>query len=99
VFVFTGILPICRNDDGIATVLGHEIAHNVAHHAAERMSSGFVLSLGGIVALYIFGFPDFASRLLLTLGFERPGSRKQEAEADYIGLSMPHVRLVLTRTC
>jgi predicted Zn-dependent protease len=32
VFVFTGILPICRDDDGIAAVLGHEIAHNVAHH-------------------------------------------------------------------
>ena len=34
VFVFTGILPLCRDEDGIAAVLGHEIAHVVAHHTA-----------------------------------------------------------------
>ncbi|KAF2721732.1 hypothetical protein K431DRAFT_284653 [Polychaeton citri CBS 116435] len=39
VFVFSGILPTCAGDDGLATVLGHEIAHNVAHHAAERTLS------------------------------------------------------------
>jgi Zn-dependent protease with chaperone function len=37
VFVYTGILPITKNDEGLAAVLGHEIAHNLAHHSAERM--------------------------------------------------------------
>jgi Zn-dependent protease with chaperone function len=39
VFVFSGILPIAKNDDGLAAILGHEIAHNLARHAAENMSS------------------------------------------------------------
>jgi hypothetical protein len=39
IFVFTGILPVSANDDGLATVLGHEVAHQVARHPAERMSS------------------------------------------------------------
>lgn len=39
VFVYSGILPIAKNDDGLAAILGHEIAHNLAGHAAEHMSS------------------------------------------------------------
>ena len=69
-------------------MLGHEIAHNVAHHAAERMSSGAVMSVALVFLSLFLGLPDFGSRILLELGFERPGSRKQESEADYIGLSM-----------
>lgn len=86
--MFSGILPICRGEDGLAAVLSHEIAHNVAHHAAERMSQGFVL-LPLIVALdFTLGVPGGLSRMLLDLAFQRPGSRKQESEADYIGLMM-----------
>ncbi|KAF2400664.1 hypothetical protein EJ06DRAFT_401824 [Trichodelitschia bisporula] len=88
VFVFSGILPICKDDDGLAAVLGHEIAHNVAHHAAERMSAGFVLSGLVLVLGFMFGIPDFGSRMILSLAFDRPNSRKQESEADYIGLMM-----------
>jgi len=88
VFVFTGLLPVASTDSRLAAVLGHEIAHNIAHHAAERMSQGFVV-VGLINLLFLaFGIPDFASQMLLELGFARPGSRKQESEADYIGLMM-----------
>ncbi|CAG8112158.1 unnamed protein product [Penicillium salamii] len=50
VFVYTGILPICRDTNGLAAVLGHEIAHVVAHHPAERMSNS-LLKLGVVLAL------------------------------------------------
>ena len=86
VFVFTGILPVCRGEAGIATVLGHEIAHNVAHHAAEKMSSAAVMVALGLLA-WAMGLSDVGLRALLELGFARPGSRQQESEADYIGLS------------
>lgn len=88
VFVFTGILPICAGEAGVAAVLGHEIAHNLAHHSAEKMSKGYILALAFMLLQYVVELPDFASQMLLTLGFERPGSRAQESEADYIGMLM-----------
>ena len=94
VFVYSGIIPIAGSDDGLAAILGHEIAHNLARHAAESMSSlvmfapirwvlifldatGYTMGLGRILG-------DFA----MELGLARPASRKQESEADYIGLMM-----------
>jgi Zn-dependent protease with chaperone function len=53
VFVFTGILPLCKTEDGIAAVLGHEIAHVVAHHPAERMSQAPFILVGAL-ALWMF---------------------------------------------
>ncbi|OMP85809.1 Mitochondrial metalloendopeptidase OMA1, partial [Diplodia seriata] len=88
VFVFSGILPICRNEDGLAAVLGHEIAHNVAHHSAERMSqSVFVLAAALAVDIFLGGTGGI-TRMLLDLTFLKPGSRSQESEADFIGLMM-----------
>ncbi|KAF2201145.1 hypothetical protein GQ43DRAFT_46917 [Delitschia confertaspora ATCC 74209] len=87
VFVFTGILPLCRTEDDLAAVIGHEIAHVVAHHPAERMSKAPFIILGAL-ALWMFDFSFYTSRLLLDIFLSRPGSRKQEAEADYIGLMM-----------
>ncbi len=85
-FVFTGILPICANDDGLAAVLGHEIAHNVAHHSAEKLSTVWFLQIG-CWALELLGIaPASLSQALADLAFMKPGSRKQESEADYIGL-------------
>lgn len=93
-FVYTGILGIAKNDDGLAAILGHEIAHNLAKHSAERMSQLVLLeplrwalyaldySLGGLPLGQILG--SFA----LDLGLSRPASRTQESEADYIGLMM-----------
>ncbi|OCK77172.1 hypothetical protein K432DRAFT_384901 [Lepidopterella palustris CBS 459.81] len=88
VFVFSGILPICQNEDGIAAVLGHEIAHNVAHHSAERMSQSFVLLALVQIAAFFYGVPASFGSLISEIAFSRPGSRMQEAEADYIGLMM-----------
>ncbi|KAI9826399.1 MAG: hypothetical protein M1832_000316 [Thelocarpon impressellum] len=88
VFVFSGILPICAGEDGLAAVLGHEIAHNVAHHAAERMSQMVLLVICLYPLAYLIGAPDFLYQMVMDFGFVRPGSRKQEAEADYIGLLM-----------
>ena len=87
VFVFRGILDVAQGDDGLAAVLGHEIAHNVAHHAAERMSQGLpVMAL--LLLLSVLGLDPGFGNMALNLAFTLPGSRKQEEEADYIGLMM-----------
>ncbi|KAJ9156591.1 Peptidase family M48 [Pleurostoma richardsiae] len=95
VFVFSGILPLARNDSGLAAVLGHEIAHNLAEHIAERMSGaiGVNILLGSLLLLSaaIPGgllLTQFFGGSLLDLMFSRPMSRLQESEADYIGLMM-----------
>ncbi len=82
VFVFSGILPICDGEDGLATVLGHEIAHNVAHHAAERMSQMLLLVVCLYPLAYLLGAPDFLSQVVMDFGFVRPGSRKQEVSSN-----------------
>ncbi|KAJ5189727.1 Chaperone tailless complex polypeptide 1 [Penicillium cf. griseofulvum] len=88
VFVYTGILPICKDEDGLAAVLGHEIAHVVAHHPAERMSTSFI-TLGAVFAIsFLFDVSGQFSSFLLNLMYSLPNSRTQEAEADKIGLMM-----------
>ncbi len=92
--VYTGILPITRDDAGLATVLGHEIGHAVAHHGAERMSEAMLMQAGQeIVGSAVSSSdPKLQSATLLAYGIgakvgrELPHSRKQESEADHIGL-------------
>lgn len=82
VFVFSGILDVCQGEGGLAAVLGHEIAHNVAHHAAERMSGYFVLMPIAFAASFLLGLGDFGiTRMAVDLGFLRPGGRKQEVSS------------------
>lgn len=88
VFVYSGILPICAGEDGLAAVLGHEIAHNVAHHTAEKVSQDYVLYLGALLLTWTFNLSGQASHYILDLAFTKPNSREMEAEADYIGLLM-----------
>ncbi|KAL1967321.1 hypothetical protein VTN77DRAFT_3367 [Rasamsonia byssochlamydoides] len=88
VFVFTGILPICQDEDGLAAVLGHEIAHVVAHHPAERMSSSFIAMLGVVLISSLFDIGGNLSSMIMNLLYSLPNSRTQEAEADNIGLMM-----------
>ena len=88
VFVFSGILEVTKDEDGLAAVLGHEIAHNVAHHAAEQASRSILLLPVGIAAFLAAGIDPSILRFITNLLFALPGSRKQEEEADYIGLLM-----------
>ncbi|TKY87217.1 hypothetical protein EX895_003894 [Sporisorium graminicola] len=92
IFVFTGIMPVCQNADGLATVLGHEVAHQVARHSAEKMS-GYKVLLFGTFLLDAFGLDIGLSRAALTLLLSLPNSRKTELEADYLGLR------IMSRAC
>ncbi|MEM4658244.1 MAG: M48 family metallopeptidase [Candidatus Methanosuratincola sp.] len=92
--VYTGILPIARTEAGLATVIGHEVAHATARHGAERITVGMLAQLGAIglgAALSrgdprIAGIMNDAYGLGVTVGAILPFSRSQEAEADRIGL-------------
>jgi len=93
--VYTGLLPIAKDDAGLATVLGHEIGHAVAHHGAERLSQAQVSQGLGSVAGTALGSTSYAQyqNLFMAMygvgsqvGYELPHSRKQESEADHIGL-------------
>ncbi|EXJ89158.1 hypothetical protein A1O3_02222 [Capronia epimyces CBS 606.96] len=86
VFVFTGILPICKTEAGLATVLGHEIAHNVAHHMAERLSRSSLTLLASLLFALLFQVDTRISNSAVDLLLELPNSRTQETEADHIGL-------------
>lgn len=98
VFVHSGILNVCRNEDALAAVLGHEIAHNTASHAAERLSLAWVGNItigslfflaGALPGLTLFGLWNFVGGYYLQdLLFYLPMGRKQETEADLIGLMM-----------
>ena len=93
--VYSGLLKITKNRDGLAVVMGHEIAHAVAKHSVERASRALVLNIG-TAALDIFtgGAVSNAqrttgvdvARMLRTFGIDNPFGRKQEREADYLGL-------------
>lgn len=52
VVVYEGILPVCENDDGLAVVMGHEIAHAIARHGNERMSQQMLIQAGSTAAAY-----------------------------------------------
>ncbi|KAK5669879.1 metalloendopeptidase [Batrachochytrium dendrobatidis] len=60
IFVFSGIIPIAMNEDGIATILGHEIAHHVARHSAEKLAWGKLLLIPQILITLFLG-PDYGS--------------------------------------
>ena len=93
--VYRGILPITQDDAGLATVLGHEIGHAVAHHGASRMSQAMLSQgLGEAAGAYV-GSSKYAEYQNIFMGLygigskvavELPYSREQESEADHIGL-------------
>ena len=91
---YTGIMPICRDETGIAVVMSHEIAHIIAKHGNERMSQGLLTQLGGIgLTIALKEEPEETRNLFLgaygvgaQLGLMLPFSRKHEYEADKIGL-------------
>ncbi len=92
--IYTGILPITKDEAGLATVIAHEVAHAVARHGAERMTEGMLIQGGGQALNTALKQQDpkwqsaasttygLGSQLLVAL----PHSRSQESEADHIGL-------------
>lgn len=94
VVFYTGILPICKDEAGIATVMGHEIAHAIAEHGGERMSQGLIVQLGGMgLQAALQKEPALTQQLAMAafgigsqLGVMLPFSRLHESEADHMGL-------------
>ena len=93
--VYTGILDVTKNTDGLAAVMGHEIAHAVAKHSVERASRGALLNTGTqLLDIFTGGKLSQVNRatgmntvaLISQLGIMNPFNRKQESEADYLGL-------------
>tara|TARA_B100002019_G_scaffold214840_1_gene187440 strand:- start:32 stop:826 length:795 start_codon:yes stop_codon:yes gene_type:complete len=93
--VYTGMLDITKNDNGLAALMGHEIAHAVAKHSVERMSRGTLVNVGTkILDIATKGAISNVNRttgmdtvgLLSQIGIMNPFNRKQESEADYLGL-------------
>jgi len=93
--VYTGILEATKNTNGLAAVMGHEIAHAVAKHSVERASRGTLLNVGTrIIDIASGGVISDINRstgmntvgLLTQLGILNPFNRKQENEADYLGM-------------
>ena len=92
---YTGMLEITKNEDGLAAVMGHEVAHAVAKHSVERASRGVVLQTGTqLLDIFSGGKLSQVNRttgmdtvgLLSKIGIMNPFTRKQESEADYLGL-------------
>ena len=93
--VYTGILKISKNKHGLAAIMGHEIAHAVAKHSIERASRALLLNVGTQIADIASGGAISRTRratgvdvagMLRTFGIDNPFGRKQETEADYLGL-------------
>ena len=93
--VYTGILDVTKNKNGLAAIMGHEIAHAVAKHSVERASRGVILNTtiqitdiltGGKVSQVNRTTGMDTVGLLAQLGIMNPFSRKQDSEADYLGL-------------
>ncbi len=92
--IFTGILKYTKDEAGLATVISHEIGHALARHAGERMSQGMLAQVGGIgLGAALGGMSPVAGQAVMTgyglgtqYGILLPYSRKQEYEADHIGL-------------
>lgn len=94
VVVYTGIMPVAQTEAGLATVMGHEIAHVFAKHGAERMSQQLVVQLGGVALSTALKDQPEATQSIFTsafavgsqVGILLPYSRKHESEADHLGM-------------
>ncbi len=91
---YSAILPICKDDAGMATVMGHEVAHALANHGAQRMSAGILQQAGaGVVGIALDSKTEQDKQIWMTAygavtqyGGMLPFSRSHESEGDKIGL-------------
>ena len=94
IVVYTGIMPIAKNDAGLATVMGHEVSHALANHGAQRMSASQIQSLGAVGVAVATGGQSAEKQAMWQqyygmgsqVGVMLPFSRSHETEADKIGL-------------
>lgn len=92
VAVYTGLIPVAQNNAALAAVLGHEVAHAVLKHSAERASQQTILGAGAAIASGLFGNSEYRDQIAAVLGVgvmygvSLPFSRYHEAEADKLGL-------------
>ena len=101
VAVYTGLLSVAENDDGLSAVMGHEIAHAIARHGAERMAYQKLTRIGAMAASFALGDLGYQGQRMVQgalgvgtqYGILLPFSRKHESEADRIGL------LLLAQAC
>ena len=93
--VYSGMLKITKNTNGLAAVMGHEIAHAVAKHSVERASRGVLVKTGTtLIDIFSGGALSQINRstgmdtvgLISSIGIMNPFNRKQESEADYLGM-------------
>ena len=93
--IYTGLLKITKNTNALSVVMGHEIAHAVAKHSVERASQAMTINLGTTVADVFLGGAISRTRNtvgqntgldIFRIGILNPFGRKQETEADYLGL-------------
>ncbi len=91
---YTGILPICKDEAGIAVVMGHEVAHALANHGSQRMSASTLQQLGAVAGNIAIEDPQTreifnqAYGVGSQVGVMLPFSRSHETEADRIGLQL-----------
>jgi len=88
IIVYTGILPVAGSDAGLATIIGHEVGHVMAHHTAERISQYQLVNIAGAVA-GAAGLSDLTMATVglgVQVGVLLPYSRANEDEADHIGI-------------
>ncbi len=99
--VYTGLFPVAENANGLAVVMGHEIAHAIARHGAERMAYQKLMQIGSMAASVALGDMDYQTQRAVMgalgvgaqYGVLLPFSRDHESEADYMGL------LFVARAC
>jgi predicted Zn-dependent protease len=96
IVVYTGILPIMKDDAGMAAVMGHEVSHALANHGQQRMSAGLLQQLGGVGVAVATGnkSPETQQMIMQAygvgsqVGVMLPFGREHESEADMIGLTL-----------
>ncbi|MFT3796411.1 M48 family metallopeptidase [Flavobacterium sp.] len=96
IVVYTGILPITKDDAGLATVMGHEVSHALANHGAQRMSASQLQALGAVGVAVATGGQSAEKQQMWqqyygigsNVGVMLPFSRSHESEADMIGLTL-----------